>query len=126
MLKYCSPKDCLTPNACHENGRCLEASGEIAPPEVTGPLPVVGSGGVVGLRVESVYALIENWSNRAHACNQRAEAWTRNGGFGARELSAQETEAQRIYRICIRELRAEMAYASQRQPKPNSRDEGRA
>lgn len=71
------------------------------------------------LPASSVDALIEKWSNDAHRCNQRAEAMTRNGGFGARELSNVEVENQRIYRLCAAALRAEMDRVNKRQPEEN-------
>ncbi len=94
--------------------------GVIAPPDPTGPLPVVGSGGVVGLRAESVTTLIERWAK--HASQWKTDASNhRRSKDPAAKISAERCEGRAaIYAACIEDMRAEMASANVRQPEPNT------
>lgn len=77
-----------------------------APSDPTGPLPVVGSGGMVGLRVESAERLLRDWLTEAENAN-----W--NGLI------------RNTYIACAMELRREMEAAGWRQPKSNAEGETR-
>lgn len=84
-----------------------------APSDPTGPLPVVGSGGVVGLRSESAEALAAEWEDKAVGYMKTAPA-ANNPAHRERIEAVCDTLWH-----CARQLRRRMEAETVRQPEPN-------
>lgn len=92
------------------------ALSEEAPSESTGPLPVVGSGGVVGLGSAEAEALALTWLAAASERNRLAHECRDQGSL---DEALPLENAANAYERCARELKQAVARASQRQPQPN-------
>jgi hypothetical protein len=105
------PTNC-TVGLCRLNARCMEARSEGACLEMTGPAPVVGSGGVVvcGPSSAELMKLVTEWLS--HADKQTQLRQFAQDSEKDRRLS---TEAH-AYEMCALQLRRIVESVSQRQP----------
>jgi hypothetical protein len=94
---------------------------ELASPESTGPLPVVGSGGVVVLRSSSASALLESIEElRRHMHEPHG-----GGGYPCEDTVSREKKmmfhhANKALDAAIAEVRRQMESTNVRQPQDNT------
>jgi hypothetical protein len=89
---------------------------ERGPSEPAGPAPVVGSGGVVGLRSSEAEALSAEWARRSIKCMARARE-AEQAGDPLRAALAEVRSS--TYLLCSDELRQHAGLPIPRQPEPN-------
>lgn len=92
----------------------------LASPEVTGPLPVVGSGGVVGPGLaRAIAGQMHLWRAKANEHDETARDYDKAPGTTARLIADKHRSMAQCYDNCRMDLRRLMERETERQPQPN-------
>lgn len=113
---------CVTEVRCAQLDRCLEQSGEIARYIPTGPLPVVGSGGVVGLLRDDLIAVMSHVHDESIKAGWARDEYSHNRQrTQAAEARGRQRALSEVYTKLVEILVAENV----RQQQPNEKAQPR-